>query len=288
MAPGISIRSFIGCLNYNQGNKVYRVQYENQNFQMGADSMVGCKLDLRDQEQIADLEQAMSPIMQQFGEIETCIECSALRNIQVHEVFYYSQKAVVHPTAPLFDQELQTLKPRGTRALKRIFILCDYDRDGALNDAELNDFQVRCFNAPLQPSEIDNVKNVVKEQVPEGVNYHGLTLAGFLFLNALFVERGKVETAWTVLLQFLELNNNLIDYSGFSGLASALLKSKTINAMYLNGNYGGVLGAAALAKGLEGNRSLRELYVNGNSVGDEGVRALVSGLVLHKGSEYEF
>ncbi|KAK1401627.1 Mitochondrial Rho GTPase [Heracleum sosnowskyi] len=164
--------------------------------------VVGCKLDLRDQEQIADLEQAMSPIMQQFGEIETCIECSALRNIQVHEVFYYSQKAVVHPTAPLFDQELQTLKPRCTRALKRIFILCDYDRDGALNDAELNDFQVRCFNAPLQPSEIDNVKNVVKEQVPEGVNYHGLTLAGFLFLNALFVERGKVETAWTVLRKF--------------------------------------------------------------------------------------
>lgn len=45
--------------------------------------MVGCKLDLRDEEQIADLEQAMSPIMQQFGEIETCIECSAMRNIQV-------------------------------------------------------------------------------------------------------------------------------------------------------------------------------------------------------------
>ncbi|KAK1393627.1 hypothetical protein POM88_012683 [Heracleum sosnowskyi] len=70
---------------------------------------------------------------------------------------------------------------------------------------------------------------------------------------------------------------------GFSGLANALLESKTINAMYLNGNYGGALGAAALAKGLEGNKSLKELYVNGNSVGDEGVRALVSGLVLHKG-----
>lgn len=62
--------------------------------------------------------------------------------MQVYEVFYYSQKAVVHPTAPLFDQELQTLKPQCARALKRIFILCDYDRDGALNDAELNDFQV--------------------------------------------------------------------------------------------------------------------------------------------------
>jgi len=28
------------------------------------------------------------------------------------------------------------------RALKRIFILCDNDKDGALSDVELNDFQV--------------------------------------------------------------------------------------------------------------------------------------------------
>lgn len=62
--------------------------------------------------------------------------------LQIAEVFYYAQKAVLHPTAPLFDQETQTLKPRCVRALKRIFILCDHDRDGALSDAELNDFQV--------------------------------------------------------------------------------------------------------------------------------------------------
>lgn len=52
----------------------------------------------------------------------------------------------MHPTSPLFDQETQSLKPRCVRALKRIFILCDQDRDGALSDAELNDFQVLfCF-----------------------------------------------------------------------------------------------------------------------------------------------
>jgi hypothetical protein len=62
--------------------------------------------------------------------------------LQVAEVFYYAQKAVLHPTAPLFDQETQNLKPRCVRALKRIFILCDHDRDGDLSDAELNDFQV--------------------------------------------------------------------------------------------------------------------------------------------------
>ncbi|MQL95443.1 hypothetical protein Taro_028116, partial [Colocasia esculenta] len=102
--------------------------------------VVGCKLDQRDEQQLS-LEQVVSPIMQQFREIETCIECSALKQIQVPEVFYYAQKAVLHPTAPLFDQETQSLKPRCIRALKRIFILCDHDRDGALSDSELNDFQ---------------------------------------------------------------------------------------------------------------------------------------------------
>ena len=67
---------------------------------------------------------------------------SILFYCQVPEVFYYAQKAVLHPTAPLFDQEIQSLKPRCVRALKRIFILCDLDRDGALSDAELNEFQV--------------------------------------------------------------------------------------------------------------------------------------------------
>ncbi|WCJ43161.1 Mitochondrial Rho GTPase 1 [Euphorbia peplus] len=170
--------------------------------------VVGCKLDLRDENQQVSLEQVMSPIMQQFREIETCIECSAYKHIQIPEVFYYAQKAVLHPTGPLFDQESQTLKPRCVRALKRIFILCDHDRDGALSDAELNDFQVKCFNAPLQPSEIVGVKRVVEEKLPgggatdRGVNDNGLTLTGFLFLHALFIEKGRLETTWTVLRKF--------------------------------------------------------------------------------------
>ncbi|KAK1317880.1 Rac-like GTP-binding protein RAC13 [Acorus calamus] len=180
--------------------------------------VVGCKLELRDELQQMSLEQVMSPIMQQFREIETCIECSALKQIQVPEVFYYAQKAVLHPTAPLFDQESQTLKPRCVRALKRIFILCDNDRDGSLSDTELNDFQVRCFNAPLQPSEIAGVKKVVQEKLPEGVNEQGLTLTGFLFLHALFIEKGRLETTWTVLRKFgydndIKLRKDLLPFS---------------------------------------------------------------------------
>ncbi|CAA2993949.1 mitochondrial Rho GTPase 1 [Olea europaea subsp. europaea] len=164
--------------------------------------VVGCMLDKRADQHPVSLEQVMSPIMQQFREIETCIECSALNHIQIPEVFYYAQKAVLHPTSPLFDQEQQVLKPRCVKALKRIFILCDHDRDGALSDAELNDFQVKCFNAPLQPSEIVGVKRVVQEKLREGVNDRGLTLTGFLFLHALFIEKGRLETTWTVLRKF--------------------------------------------------------------------------------------
>ncbi|KAG9157251.1 hypothetical protein Leryth_004916 [Lithospermum erythrorhizon] len=164
--------------------------------------VVGCKLDKRDENYSESLEQIMAPIMQQFREIETCIECSAANLVQIPEVFYYAQKAVLHPTAPLFDQESQTLKPRCVRALKRIFIQCDHDMDDTLNDEELNEFQVKCFNAPLQPAEIVGVKRVVQEKLKEGVNDVGLTLAGFLFLHALFIEKGRLETTWTVLRKF--------------------------------------------------------------------------------------
>ncbi|KAL1539779.1 Mitochondrial Rho GTPase 1 [Salvia divinorum] len=162
--------------------------------------VAGCKLDRRDEEYNLSVE--MMPLMQQFREIETCIECSAANMLQIQEVFYFAQKAVLHPTAPLFDQETQALRPRCMRALKRIFILCDLDMDCALNDDELNEFQVKCFNSPLQSAEVVGVKSVVREKLPEGVNELGLTLTGFLFLHALFIEKGRIETTWTVLRKF--------------------------------------------------------------------------------------
>jgi len=46
--------------------------------------VVGCKLDLRDDRQ-PSLEQVMAPLMHEFREIETCIECSSIKQIQVLE-----------------------------------------------------------------------------------------------------------------------------------------------------------------------------------------------------------
>jgi Ras family protein T1 len=54
----------------------------------------------------------------------------------------------------------------------------------------------------LQPSEIIGVLKVVQDKLSEGVNERGLTLTGFIFLHALFIEKGRLETTWTVLRKF--------------------------------------------------------------------------------------
>ena len=64
-----------------------------------------------------------------------------------------------------------------------------------------NDKQVKCFNAPLQPAEIVGVKRVVQERI-RGVSDLGLSLNGFLFLHAPFIEKGHLETTWAVLRKF--------------------------------------------------------------------------------------
>lgn len=89
--------------------------------------------------------------------------------------------------------------------------------------------QVKCFNAPLQLSEIDEVKNVVSEKMAEGVNVDGLTLTGFLFLHALFIEKGRLETTWTVLRKYgyddeIKLRDDLLQYPSFKRCADAFVE----------------------------------------------------------------
>jgi Ras family protein T1 len=45
----------------------------------------------------SDYIQKMVPLMNQFGEVETVVECSALAKKNVSEVFYYAQRAVIYP-----------------------------------------------------------------------------------------------------------------------------------------------------------------------------------------------
>ena len=49
--------------------------------------------------------------MNEYPEIETCVESSAKRLKNISEMFYYAQKAVLHPTGPLYAPDLGKLKP---------------------------------------------------------------------------------------------------------------------------------------------------------------------------------
>uniref|UniRef100_A0A4W6DV50 Ras homolog family member T1a n=1 Tax=Lates calcarifer TaxID=8187 RepID=A0A4W6DV50_LATCA len=160
--------------------------------------LVGNKSDLVEHSSM----ETILPIMNQYQDIETCVECSAKNLKNISELFYYAQKAVLHPTGPLYCPEEKELKPSCIKALTRIFKVSDLDNDGVLNDNELNFFQRTCFNTPLAPQALEDVKNVVRRNMTDGVKDNGLTLKGFLFLHTLFIQRGRHETTWTVLRRF--------------------------------------------------------------------------------------
>lgn len=176
--------------------------------------------------------------MRDFKEVETAVECSAKLPLNVSEVFYFAQKAVLHPTAPLYDSREhvslrrvspslpathcicalpQILKPKCTEALRRIFKVSDVDKDGLLNSAELNQFQQKCFATPLQLQELEGILDLVRAYDPSCVRPvaqhpststsaaalgEGITELGFLYLHTIFVQQGRMETTWAVLRKF--------------------------------------------------------------------------------------
>lgn len=71
-----------------------------------------------------------------------------------------------------------------------------------LDTAELNEFQRKCFDAPLQQQEVEGIKAMVREHDAGGVRDEGLTEAGFLYLHTMFIQRARLETTWTVLRKF--------------------------------------------------------------------------------------
>lgn len=178
--------------------------------------LVGNKIDMRGGEVTNEaLEEEIGPLMSQFKEIETVVECSAKIPLNVSEVFYFAQKAVLHPTAPLYDSREHILKPKCTDALRRIFKVSDQDKDGLLNANELNAFQQKCFSTPLQLQELEGILELVRAYDPSCVQpvlsgfpstsmtpSEGITELGFLYLHTIFVQQGRMETTWTVLRKF--------------------------------------------------------------------------------------
>lgn len=63
--------------------------------------------------------------------------------------------------------------------------------------------QIRCFGSPLQLQELEGIKDMVRRELGiEGVHNDGLTELGFLYLHTIFIQKGRLETTWTVLRKF--------------------------------------------------------------------------------------
>lgn len=160
--------------------------------------LVGNKCDLVADSKMDDVLH----IMNEYPEIETCIECSAKTLKNISEMFYFAQKAVLHPTGPLYCSQTGLLKDECKIALARVFCLCDLDKDGVLSDEELNNFQRICFGTPLAAQALQDVKTVVRKGCVEGVRDGKLSLEGFIYLHSLFIQRGRHETTWAALRKF--------------------------------------------------------------------------------------
>ena len=144
----------------------------------------------------------MLPVMGEFKEIDSCIRTSAKEHHNINEVFFLCQKAVTHPIAPLYDAKEGDLKPAAVAALKRIFYLCDKDQDGFLNDKEILDFQVKCFEKPLAEDELASIKKSIERVAPDSAGESGIDSRGFILLNKMFAEKGRHETVWIILRKF--------------------------------------------------------------------------------------
>ncbi|KAI1411069.1 mitochondrial Rho GTPase [Hypoxylon sp. FL1857] len=160
------------------------------------------KSDLTDNTTPQVVEDEMLPVMNEFREIDSCIRASAREHQNVNETFFLCQKAVTHPIAPLFDYKEGNLKPACVSALKRIFYLCDKDQDGYLNDDEIQEFQYKCFDKPLSPEDLDNIKLSIAKSVPGSDTSKGVDMRGFLQLNKIYAEKGRHETIWIILRKY--------------------------------------------------------------------------------------
>lgn len=148
------------------------------------------------------VEEEMLPVMAEFKEIDSCIRTSAREHHNINEVFFLCQKAVTHPVAPIYDSKEANLKPAAISALRRIFYLCDKDQDGLLNDKEIHDFQMKCFEKPLSDDDLMSVKRSIKKWSDVPTSDGGIDVDGFVLLNKMFAEKGRHETIWIILRKF--------------------------------------------------------------------------------------
>lgn len=179
-------------------------------------------------------------LMDRFGEIETCLSCSAFQTLYVSQLFTLIEKAIVFPNAPLYDPANEQFTKRGQCALSRIFSLLDRDCDNRLNDNDLQTIQqLLSGDSPtvaqngggdsmgpedgiqqhiyMTPKQIEGIKERIAEKDPEGIDTNGyVTLSGFFSLNSLWIRKKNIQSTWSLLYAFgyntwLEISDSVLE-----------------------------------------------------------------------------
>ena len=116
----------------------------------------------------------------------------------VHAVFELAARAVTCPISPLIDAHTASIKTEFAIALRRVFRVCDRDRDGLLNTEELNAFQHKCFGVTLNEEE---ARRIFQEMSPSGAGAveAGINEEKFQKLILMFVMKNRASNAWAVL-----------------------------------------------------------------------------------------
>ena len=162
--------------------------------------LVGNKIDLPKSSQ--NLEEISKAITSEYPQCQIAIETTAKSYTSIAKLFEIAEQAVIFPTNRLYNPITYDLTEEFVRALTLIFRLCDQDGDMRLNNHELERFNNEVFKLPLSSRDLDKIKGLVKEICPEGVDHVGLTLAGFITINKIFIKKLKSNNSWRMLEHF--------------------------------------------------------------------------------------
>jgi len=142
-------------------------------------------------------------ITSQFEEVELFVVTSVKNHSNIEELFQLGQKHARFPVRVLYDHTSQKLKKKYVSGLKRIFRICDRDKQELMTDQNLSEFNHYCFSVPLSTQDVTEIKGKIsQEQIPNAVTQKGITLAGYLAMNHLFINTGQFEVNWKVLHRF--------------------------------------------------------------------------------------
>lgn len=135
--------------------------------------MVGSKSDL-----VGD-EVDRNTVLNNFPFVLLSMTCSAANLENVDDVFKFAEQFVTYPLHPIYDLTLHEFTPACRRALRRIFRIFDADNDNLLDDYELCELHLKCFDVePISDGELKDMKQLISGRVTGGLLRNCFTFEG--------------------------------------------------------------------------------------------------------------